>query len=139
MEKEFKILIADDEEVVTNFLTRVLRKNDYQFTIAKNGEEAVKKIEEDNFNLVFLDIWMPELNGVEVFKFIKKTKPLLPVVMMSSSNQWDIPPPQRGLREEEVKKIQPYRFLYKPLEIKDILQTINEVMKNSDWFHKSET
>jgi len=110
MEKEFKILIADDEEVVTNFLTRVLRKNDYQFTIAKNGEEAVKKIEEDNFNLVFLDIWMPELNGVEVFKFIKKTKPLLPVVMMSSSNQGDIPPPQRGLREEEV-----------------------------NWFHKSET
>ncbi len=122
MEKEFNILIADDEEVVRNFLIRVLRKNNYKFTPARDGEEAIKKIEEDNYNLVFLDIWMPKLNGVEVFKFIKKTKPNLPVVVMSSSSQWDL--------EKEAKRMQPYKFLDKPLEVKDILETIEGIRKS---------
>lgn len=122
MEKEFNILIADDEEVVRNFLIRVLRKNNYKFTLARDGEEAIKKIEEDNYNLVFLDIWMPKLNGVEVFKFIKKTKPNLPVVVMSSSSQWDL--------EKEAKRMQPYKFLDKPLEVKDILETIEGIRKS---------
>lgn len=122
MEKELNILIADDEEVVTNFLIRVLRKNNYKFTLARDGEEAIKKIEEDNYNLVFLDIWMPKLNGVEVFKFIKKTKPNLPVVVMSSSSQWDL--------EKEAKRMQPYKFLDKPLEVKDILETIEGIRKS---------
>lgn len=122
MEKELNILIADDEEVVRNFLIRVLRKNNYKFTLARDGEEAIKKIEEDNYNLVFLDIWMPKLNGVEVFKFIKKTKPNLPVVVMSSSSQWDL--------EKEAKRMQPYKFLDKPLEVKDILETIEGIRKS---------
>lgn len=122
MEKEFNILIADDEDVVRKFLMRVLRKNNCKITLARDGEEAIKKIEEDNYNLVFLDIRMPKLNGVEVFKFIKKTKPDLPVVIMSSSSQWDL--------EKEAKMMQPYKFLDKPLEVKDILETIEGIRKS---------
>lgn len=82
------ILIAEDGEI--NFLvlkTILLKMKDYHFTIhrAKNGKEAVTFCEENNaIGLVFMDIKMPEMDGYDATKFIKKLHPELPVIAQTA-------------------------------------------------------
>ena len=63
-----KILVVDDEDTLRNMLTDVLVEEGYEVFAAPNGEEAVKKLREEYFELVITDIMMPGLNGIGVLK-----------------------------------------------------------------------
>jgi len=78
------ILIADDEKIVRTTLDSILRiGGGYQTSFAADGEEAIKKIEENGFDIILLDIDMPKLNGYEVLKQARALHPTLPVVFIS--------------------------------------------------------
>ena len=79
-----KILIIDDEKSILDLLKVVFKKEGYQVATALSASRALELIEKNDFDLVLSDIKLPEMNGMEILKFIKDKKPDLPVVMMTA-------------------------------------------------------
>lgn len=69
-----KILIVDDDPNILLSLEFLLRKNNYQVYIARNGMEALSAIEQELPDIVLLDVMMPDLDGYEVCEFIRKNE-----------------------------------------------------------------
>ena len=59
-----KILVVDDEQSMREFLDIMLKKEGYKVSLASNGEEVLKMIDKDIFDLVLLDIRMPKMDGI---------------------------------------------------------------------------
>jgi len=78
-----KILVVDDEDTLRNMLTDVLVEEGYEVFAAPNGEEAVKKLREEYFELVITDIMMPGLNGIGVLKAAKEIEPGTDIIVMT--------------------------------------------------------
>lgn len=78
------ILIIDDDKNVRNTLTRVLEQADFNVSNAKEGQEALERITNEHFHLVYLDIRMPGMDGLEVLKEVRKIKPDLPVILLTA-------------------------------------------------------
>lgn len=78
-----KILVVDDDPVVAKSFDRVLSGKGYAVITARNGEEALSKISNENYDAVFTDIKMPGMNGLEVAERIRASQPWLPVVIVT--------------------------------------------------------
>ena len=78
-----KILVVDDSAVVRRYLIRLLTNAGYSVDFAKNGQEAIEKINEKQYSLITLDIEMPILNGIEALKIIMKEQPTRVLVVSS--------------------------------------------------------
>lgn len=80
---EPKILIVDDELVVIKSAERVLRSEGYDIEGALGGREAIMKIEQKSYDLVFTDLKMPEVDGITLIRWIKKSKPSIGIVIIT--------------------------------------------------------
>ena len=80
---EPKILIVDDELVVIKSAERVLRSEGYDIEGALGGREAIMKIEQNSYDLVFTDLKMPEVDGITLIRWIKKSKPSIGIVIIT--------------------------------------------------------
>lgn len=78
-----KILIVDDNHDLAECLGIVLREEGYQVTVVFNGEDAVAKVHEEDFNLAIIDVKLPGINGVEVFRSIRDERPDTQGIMMT--------------------------------------------------------
>lgn len=80
-----KVLVADDHSMIRKGLSQVLEDtNDMRVTgEAENGMQAIKMATENDYDLVLLDITLPDKHGIEVLKHIRKIKPKLPVLILS--------------------------------------------------------
>ena len=116
-----KILIVDDEESIIQSLEGILSDEGFEVISAEGGAEALEKIGEEMPDLVLLDIWMPEMDGIETLIKIKETYSLLQVIMMSG----------HGTIETAVKatKLGAYDFIEKPLSIEKVLLSINNAIE----------
>lgn len=76
-----KILVIDDEEDILELFTRVLKN--YAVETAATEEKALAKVGKSDFDLIFLDIVMPEVNNLELFKLIRKVRPKAKIVVMT--------------------------------------------------------
>jgi CheY-like chemotaxis protein len=83
MEALRKILVVDDDPVVGKSIDRVLAKKGYAVITAQNGEEALHKLGHEKYDLVFTDIKMPGMSGLEVAERVKASQPWLPVVVVT--------------------------------------------------------
>jgi DNA-binding NtrC family response regulator len=79
-----KILVVDDEQSMTQFLSIVLRKEGYQVTAVNNGRDALERVKAENFDVVITDIKMPGMDGIQLLHGIKKHDASLPVVIMTA-------------------------------------------------------
>jgi DNA-binding NtrC family response regulator len=79
-----KILVVDDEQSMTQFLSIVLRKEGFQVTAVSNGRDALERVKAENFDVVITDIKMPGMDGIQLLNQIKKHDPSLPVVIMTA-------------------------------------------------------
>ncbi|MBI5073651.1 MAG: response regulator transcription factor [Nitrospirae bacterium] len=81
----YKILIADDHPIVRKGLRQILEEGGIVRSIeeAENGREAIEKVRDGSFDVVMLDISMPEMGGLEALEQIKKLRPSLPVLILS--------------------------------------------------------
>ncbi|NQU85337.1 MAG: response regulator, partial [Mariniphaga sp.] len=82
-----KILIIEDEKNMVTGLKFNLEARDYEVIVAYDGEAGYQKAVNEKTDLVLLDIMLPKLNGYEVCKRIKKTKPELPIIMLTAKSQ----------------------------------------------------
>lgn len=78
-----KLLIIDDEKSITNSLERYFKLLDYDVTSSNSPLEALEMIKEENFSIVISDISMPDMDGVELLKKIKKYNGMIQVIMMT--------------------------------------------------------
>jgi DNA-binding NtrC family response regulator len=82
-----RILIVDDEEIVLRSCLRILGGGDYAVESAQDGLEALRKIEEDHFDVLVLDIMMPKIGGLEVLQRVKESHPDIDVIMITGLSQ----------------------------------------------------
>jgi two-component system nitrogen regulation response regulator NtrX len=85
-----KILIIDDEAGIRSSLQGILEDEGYAVRTTATGEKGLEFLAADYYDLVFLDIWLPEMNGIEVLKEIKEKKENIQVVMITGhgSVEW---------------------------------------------------
>ena len=79
-----KIMVVDDEKRICENVEKILSKNDYEVVKAKSAREALEKMALDSYALLISDIVMPEMNGMELLKMVKKNWPLTKAVMMTA-------------------------------------------------------
>jgi CheY-like chemotaxis protein len=78
-----KILVVDDDPVVGKSFDRVLSGKGYAVITARNGDEALSKIASENYDMVYTDIKMPGMSGLEVAERVKASQPWMPVVIIT--------------------------------------------------------
>jgi CheY-like chemotaxis protein len=78
-----KVLVVDDDPAVRKSIDRVLSSKGYAVITAENGEEALRKLNEEKYDLVYTDIRMPGISGLEVAEQVKARKPWTPVVIIT--------------------------------------------------------
>ena len=119
-----KILVVDDEKMICEEFRDILHEYGHEVEVAFSGQEALRKIEETPFDLVFLDVLMPHMEGREVFEQIKKIRKV-PVAIMSGY----IPPN----KEKEVLSLGAIACLKKPLDlerVKSLLRSLESPKSN---------
>jgi len=87
MEPKKKILIVDDEKTVTEALQMKLAPEGYDVVLAPDGREALTLMEKESFDLVLLDIIMPNMDGFDVLAEMKEKKIMTPVIVLSNLGQ----------------------------------------------------
>ncbi len=112
------ILVVDDEEMNRDGLARRLQRHGYQTTLAENGVRALEMLGDRPFDLVLLDVMMPEMNGLEVLKFVRRMDTLLdlPIIMVTA----------RGESEDVVEALElgANDYLTKPLNFPVVLARV---------------
>jgi DNA-binding NtrC family response regulator len=102
-----KVLVVDDDPVVGASITRVLSAKGYAVISAADGPEALERIANEDYDVVYTDIKMPGMSGLEVARRVKASRPWLPVVIITGYGTAD--------NELEAREIGTAGFLRKPL------------------------
>lgn len=116
-----KILIVDDEQGIRSVLSDVLVDEGFEVVSVAQGRECLPLLEKDCFDLVVLDVWLPDVNGIDLLQDIKKLSPNLPVVIISGHANVD----------SSIKAVAlgAYDFLEKPLSIEKMVNVINNALQ----------
>jgi two-component system nitrogen regulation response regulator NtrX len=114
------ILIVDDEPAIIQSLQGILTDEGFEVVAAGGGLKALEIIKETIPDIVLLDIWMPDIDGIETLKRIRELYPGLQVIMISG----------HGTIETAVKatKLGAYDFIEKPLSLEKVLLSINNAL-----------
>ena len=102
-----KVLVVDDDPTIGKSFNRVLSQKGYVVITAKNAHEALKKLREEEYDVVFTDIKMPGMDGLELAERVKAKRPWTPVVIVTGYGT--------TANEERAKAVGVSDFLYKPL------------------------
>ncbi len=120
-----RILLIDDEELVVKSLEKLLKKEGYEVVSVREGEEAIKRAEETNFNLIVTDIRMPHLSGIDTLcqiREISRRKGIAQVPAICIT----------GYADEEVNKkaeqLGVAEYIYKPFDLRDFLNCVRKHM-----------
>ncbi len=103
-----KILVVDDEIIVRESMRNWLSEEGYTVDVAENADECFKKLGEQEYDIIFLDIKMPETDGIEVLKRVKEIYPIIDVVMITAYASIDT--------AVQAMKIGAYDYLTKPFD-----------------------
>jgi UDP-3-O-acyl N-acetylglucosamine deacetylase len=115
-----RILIVDDQEEILDSLGAILADEGHETIKARDGQEALHIVQSDSPDVVFLDIWIPGIDGMQTLKAIKKIAPACSVIMMSG----------HGTIETAVKaiKLGATDYLEKPLNLEDVLHLVDKAV-----------
>jgi len=83
------ILVVDDEPINFKLLNAILEREGYSIDYASNGHKAIEMATGNNYNLIIMDLKMPEINGIEASRQIKKLKPDTNIVASSAINNME--------------------------------------------------
>jgi len=120
--KRIKILIADDEECIREFLSYVLEKKGFVAEGAADGKEALEKITHDKPDIIILDVAMPRMDGLEVCKRLRKNPDTrgIPIILFSAQER--MKSTFQGLPGAAIK------YIKKPGELEYLLAQIEELV-----------
>ena len=113
-----KLLIVDDEKMICQEFCATLADLGYDVDYALNGDEALRKIDQTAYRMIFLDLSLPRMNGAEVFKRIRKVNQV-PVAFMSGF--------MSAATEKEVLSMGALRCLRKPVHLSEIIELLDKL------------
>src|SRR5512147_1006514 len=125
MENKGKILVLDDDPVVTLSCKRILGAEGYNIITADKGEDAIKRISNEEFDLLISDIRLPDINGITVLREAKFVQPKLDVVIITGY-------PTLEDAKESVK-LGAFEFIEKPFTPDFMLNVANKVFDTKGW------
>jgi len=130
MKNKKKILIVDDEQDVIQYLTAVLKNNDYMTYSADNASTGLDLLSEISPDLVCLDIMMPKESGISLYAKMKKNKRFseIPVLIISGVVQEEEYDFQKFVPENSIPP--PEQYIEKPIERKLFLNAVDRLIGN---------
>jgi DNA-binding NtrC family response regulator len=119
--KKTKIIVVDDELSIRESLRGWLQQDGYQVEIAASGPEALAKNAETRFDIMLIDVKMPEMDGLTLLQKIKETDADIAIVMMTAHG---------AIRDAvEAIKLGAYDYLLKPFELEELSFTIGKLVQ----------
>lgn len=119
-----KLLIIDDERGIRNTLREILADEGHEVEVAENGKQGLEMAQAKTFDLIFSDIKMPEMDGIEVLKALKEGEEAIDTPIVMISGHGDVETAVQAL------KIGAYDFLLKPLDLNRILITTRNALES---------
>ncbi len=126
-----KILVIDDERSIRNSMKNILQYEGHEVVLAENGMEGLVSVKSEKPDIVFCDIKMPKMEGIEVLERIKEFSADTPVIMISGHGTID-------MAIEAIRK-GAYDFIEKPLDLNRILITIKNATDKHLLIHETKT
>ena len=114
-----RILVVDDDPQVREVLGMHLARSGYCVVQASDGKAAIKRLNEESFDLVISDIVMPEQDGLEVLMFVHKKYPTTKVIAISA--------PGNDLFLKSAKGLGAWRVMRKPFTLQEITEVVEQV------------
>ena len=114
-----KILIVDDEENIRRIFKKALEKKNYTVHTAKNAEDALQKIKNQNYLLIFSDIFMDEMSGLTLLKEVKKINPQAKIVIMTAQDTMN--------NTIEAMRTGAYDYISKPFDFETVYTLVDRV------------
>ncbi len=121
MSKKTNVLVVDDQIGMLETFTDILEDRGFSVATAEDGFQAIRKVKEQQFDIIFMDIKMPGINGVQTFREIKKINPKASVIMMTAYSVEDL--------VKEAIEEGAYTVIYKPFDMDKVIQTIEEALE----------
>lgn len=119
-----KLLIIDDERGIRNTLREILADEGHEVEVAENGKQGLEMAQAKAFDLIFSDIKMPEMDGIEVLKALKEGEEAIDTPIVMISGHGDVETAVQAL------KLGAYDFLLKPLDLNRILITTKNALES---------
>ncbi len=122
--KKRRVLVIDDEKSVRETLAEILADEGYAVTAVEAGEDGLRRLREEAFDLVLLDVWLRDRDGLSILEAAKDALPDVPVVMISG----------HGNVETAVRAVRlgAYDFLEKPLSLERVILTAQKAIERKD-------
>jgi len=117
------ILMADDNPGICITMKNIFMKKGYKAGIVHTGEEAVVMVKQRAWNIIFIDIKLPALNGLETYLAIKEINSEAVVIIMTAFRQ-----EVKDIMEKALNN-SAYACLYKPLDMEEVLELVEEIWK----------
>ncbi len=115
-----KILVVDDKKVIGDLFDFTLGYGGHLITVVNSAKDAIEVLKIQEFDIAFIDIVMPDKDGVELLKDIRSTSSHLPIVMMSGYSVDE--------KKEKAKELGAITCLKKPFEIDDVKKLIRSTI-----------
>jgi excisionase family DNA binding protein len=115
-----RVLVVDDEASICDLYIKALDRRKYHVDISTSGREAIKLAGENQYDFIFLDLRMPEMNGVETFRGIKKLNLRSLVTIVTAFPESDL--------LAEAMKLGPLTVLLKPFDLAEIQKSVESVV-----------
>lgn len=118
-----RILVVDDEPLLLQGLGKALETDRAEVKMVQTGEMALKEIVSSSYNLCFLDVFLPDMDGLEVMKRIKEMSPNTGVIIMTA-----------GVVDEDMKKTiekNAYMFITKPFDLLQVRMVAKRALEEA--------
>ena len=118
MAHSINVLVVDDEEIMRNLFSDILKDEGYNVTTMSNGKEAGDKAREQFFDIAFLDVHMPIIDGIKTLNLFREITPKTAVIMMDSMPEY---------MEEDPKKHGAVACIKKPFDIDEVKDIVHKI------------
>lgn len=120
LDRPTTVLVADDDDTVRQFLSRVLTRDGYRVLTAEDGARTMQILEREDIQLLFLDLQMPRLGGMAVLRWLRERPSAPRVVVVSALGGYDL--------KAETLKLGAFDYLEKPITVDRLLVTATAAM-----------
>jgi len=118
--RHLNILVVDDKKVIGDFFNLTMGYYGHHITVVHDKDHTLEAVKLNEYDIAFMDMVMPDQDGVEVLKEVKAINPQLPVVMMTGYSIEE--------KRKQAKQLGAVNCLKKPFEMEDIRRVVKEAL-----------
>lgn len=128
MSDKKRVLVAEDSSVIQNLTKKVLQFQNYDIASVKDGQQVLDKMKNEDFDVILMDINMPNMNGMECSKQIRalsdQAKAQTPIIAISGN--------ANNYTEEDFKNAGINEYIPKPIDFDHLVETVNKYTETAN-------